>query len=144
MFDYDSNAILTEYLPSILGACIKKGVQNLLYTLTTAGHIPTSKSWTMKLVISPRIPLPKKYPLPSCYPAYSSPECFWKIPGLCSTDSKYPAQEWDYLLLQVTMTLNLLRTSCTKAITLCLRGHLWHTRLQLVPFTTPQYQINCA
>jgi hypothetical protein len=34
------------------------------------------------------------------------------ISGLCSTDPKFPAIEWDRLLLpQATMTLNLLRTS---------------------------------
>ena len=34
---------------------------------------------------------------------------------LCSTDPKYPAQEWDRLLPQATMTLNLLRTSITNS-----------------------------
>ena len=37
-YDYDSNAILSEALQSISGACINKRVQNLLDTLITAGH----------------------------------------------------------------------------------------------------------
>ena len=39
-YDYNSNAILSDALLSISGTCIKKGVQNLLDTLTTAGHKP--------------------------------------------------------------------------------------------------------
>ena len=39
-YDYDSNAILTEALPSISVTCINKGVQKLLDTLTTAGQNP--------------------------------------------------------------------------------------------------------
>ena len=35
------------------------------------------------------------------------------IAGICSTDPKYPVQEWERLLSQATMTLNLLRTSST-------------------------------
>ena len=35
------------------------------------------------------------------------------IAGLWSTDPKYPSQEWDRLILQATMTLNMLRTSHT-------------------------------
>ena len=37
-YDYDSNVILKEALPSRSGACINKGVQKLLETLTTSGH----------------------------------------------------------------------------------------------------------
>ena len=36
-YDYDSNTILTETLPSISGACINKGVQKLPGILVTAG-----------------------------------------------------------------------------------------------------------
>ena len=39
-YDYDSNAILKEALPSRSGACINKGVQKLLDILTTAGNYP--------------------------------------------------------------------------------------------------------
>ena len=35
------------------------------------------------------------------------------IAGICSTDPKYPAQEWDRLLSQATITLNILQTSMT-------------------------------
>ena len=37
-YDYDSNAILAESLPYRSGACIYKGVQKILDTLTTYGH----------------------------------------------------------------------------------------------------------
>ena len=39
-YDYDSNVILVEALPSISGACVNKGVQKLLDTIATAGPNP--------------------------------------------------------------------------------------------------------
>ena len=76
----------------------------------------------MKLVIFSRKPsLSEIYPI-ILYPAYPFLDCHRKIhtdfkdhfiSDLCSTNAKYPAQEWDHLLPQATMTLNLLLTSRT-------------------------------
>ena len=107
-YNYDSSAILVEALPSRSDARINKGVQKFLDTLTTAGHNPKIriidneacdllKQTILKQNISYQIVHLYIYLRNS---AEISIQTFKDnfITGLCSTDLKYPSQEWYFLL----------------------------------------------
>ena len=120
-YDYDSNTILAEALPSRSDACINKGVQKLPGTLTTAGHKPNihiidNKAFDLlkKTLLKQNI----SYQLVTLHihtrntverDIQNLKDHF--IGGICSTDPKYSAHEWIYLLPQATTTLNLFQTS---------------------------------
>ena len=99
---YDINAILAEVLPSRSGACINKGVQKLLDTLTTSEHNPNLhiidneacgilKKTLLKRNISYHlVPLHIHIGNDSERAIHTSEDQF--IAGLCSTDPKNSAQ----------------------------------------------------
>ena len=122
-YDYDSNTISAEALPTISYACINKGFQKLLDTITTSGHNPKHhiidneafdilKKTLLKRKISNQLVLPYIH---LCNAAERAIQNFKYqfIASLCSNDPKYLSQEWDRLLSKAPMNLNLLRTSGT-------------------------------
>ena len=106
-------------------ACIKKGVQNLLDTLTTAGHKPKIQIMDNEACDILKKTLLNKNILYQIIPphihlwnaAKTSIQTFKDhyISGLWSTDPRYSPQEWNRLLPQATMILNLLHTSHTNS-----------------------------
>ena len=100
-----------------------KGSRNSLTHSQLPDTKPITKLWIMKLVVSWRRPSLRKISLTILFPLHIhrrnaielSIQTFKEhfIAGIFSTDPKYPAQEWYYLLPQANMTLNLLQTSRT-------------------------------
>ena len=117
-YDYDSNTISAEALPTISYACINKGFQKLLDTITTDGHntkhhiidneaFDILKKTLLKRKISNQLVLPYIH-LRNATERSIQNFKYHFIAGLCSTDPRHLAQEGDCLLPQATTTLNIL------------------------------------
>lgn len=121
LYDYDSNAILVEPLKTRNAAEIKTGVIKLLDVLAKSGHTPklhimdneasaALKQSLLKYKVNYQLVPPHVHRRNAAERAIQTFKAHF-IAGLCSTDPAFPANQWDRLLPQATLTLNLLRNS---------------------------------
>ena len=121
VYDYDSNAILVEAIKSRAAAVIRDGWKKLNTILVNRGRQPELyildnecsnelKSAMTKHKIDYQLVPPHVH----CRNAVERAIQTFKhhfLSGLASVDPNYPVNEWDRLLPQTTLTLNLLRNS---------------------------------
>ena len=121
IYDYDSNAILTEPLKNSEGTEILRGYTKLHTYLVHKGFRPRThwldneastalKQFYNNNHVEYQLVSPHMHRRNSAEHAIRT----WKnnfVAGLCSTDDKFPMHLWDRLLQQSTLTLNLLRPS---------------------------------
>ena len=104
-YDYDRNVVLEELLPSRSVAYINKAVPKLLDTLTTSGHNPKLhiidnqscdilKKTLLKRKISYKLVSPHTHFRNAAERGIQTFKYHF-IAFLCSTDTKYPVQEWE-------------------------------------------------
>ncbi len=121
VYDYDSNAILVELLKSRTGADIKNAYMTIYQKLASRGCAPKTfildneisheltSAFTKKQIAYQLVP-PEVHRRNAAERAIQT----WKrhfISGLCSVDPEFPMSEWDRLVRQGELTLNLLRNS---------------------------------
>ena len=121
MYDYDGNAILVKAIPNRQAATIKNAWENLYCKLTKQGHV--IKNFILDNEISDDLKSSfKKYNISfQCVPphihrvnaAERAIQTFKHhfLSGLATCNSKFPIDEWDRLLPQAQMTLNMLRAT---------------------------------
>ena len=121
VYDYDSNAILTQPLKNRQAASIRDGFNKLVTKLADRGEKP--KLFVLDNEISEefRTALKKHNLEHQLVPPHQhrrnaaerAIQTFKNhfIAGLASTNPKFPIREWDRLLNQAEITLNLLRNS---------------------------------
>ena len=121
LYDYDSNAILTEALKTIQGPEIIKAYTKTIQYLQGCGFHPqvhcldneasnTMKAYSQANHIEYQLVPPHMHRNNAAEQAIRT----WKnhfIAGLCSTDSQFPMHLWCCVLPQATLTLNMLRAS---------------------------------
>ncbi len=121
LYDYDSNAILTEPIKNRSGGEILKAYTKLHTYLTTRGFKPNThwldneaspalKTFNRTHHVDFQLAPPHMHRRNAAERAIRT----WKnhfVAGLCSTGEKFPLHLWDRLLEQATITLNLLRPS---------------------------------
>jgi hypothetical protein len=121
LYNYDTNAILTEPLKNRTGNEILRAYQKLHTYLTNRGFKPRThwldneasdalKQFNNQEQVSFQLVPPHMHRHNAAKRAIRT----WKnhfVAGLCSTNTKFPMHLWDRLLPQVTITLNLLRPS---------------------------------
>ena len=120
-YDYDSNAILAEPIQTRAAANITNALKLMLDNLTKAGappqiHIMDNeasnllKHALLKRKIKYQLVPPHIHRRNMAERAIQTFKAHF-IAGLCTTDPKFPAREWDRLLPQAIITLNHLRNS---------------------------------
>ena len=121
LYDYDTNAILTEPLRNRTGGEILRGYKKLHQYLVQRGYNPRThwldneasaalKAYNTNNTIEYQLVPPHNHRRNAAERAIRT----WKnhfTAGLCSTDDKFPMHLWDRLLEQASITLNLLRPS---------------------------------
>lgn len=121
LYDYDTNAILTEPLKNRTGNEILRAYQKLHTYLTSRGFKPCThwldneasdalKQFNKQEQVTFQLVPPHMHRRNAAERAIRT----WKnhfVAGLCSTDTNFPMHLWDRLLPQATITLNLLRPS---------------------------------
>ena len=121
LYDYDTNGILTEPLKNRTGGEILRAYQKLHAYLTNRGFRPRThwldneasaalKQFNHQQQVEYQLVPPHMHRRNAAERAIRT----WKnhfLAGLCSTDDKFPIHLWDRLLVQATLTLNLLRPS---------------------------------
>jgi len=121
--DYDSNSILATPTKTRQGNVLKDTILSMLQTLNLAGHPPTIhimdneasnslKQSLLKNNIQYQLVPPHLHRRNAAERAIQTFKSHF-ITSLCLTDPKFPATEWDRLLPQAVLTLNLLRQSRT-------------------------------
>ena len=121
VYDYDSNAILTEPLPSRSSSAILHGYQAVHARLCTAGLRPklqrldnecseALKQFFRTEDIDYQLVPPGMHRRNAAERAIRTFKNHF-IAGLCSVDKDFPLHLWDRLLPQAELTLNLLRGS---------------------------------
>ena len=158
VYSYDSNAILTEALPNRQGSVITKAWQKTHDRLKENGYAPSihildnecsqdlKKAFKKNNIDFQRVP-PHSHRRNAAERAIQT----WKnhfIAGLSSCDPNFPLSEWDHLLPQAELTLNLLRSSRRQpklSAHACLFGNYDFNRCPLAPpgtkviiFETPE------
>ena len=121
IYDYDSNAILVEVLKSRSGTDIKNAYMSIYTKLASRGCAPRTfildneisseltQAFTKKKIKYQLVP-PEVHRRNAAERAIQT----WKrhfISGLCTVDPSFPMSEWDRLVRQGELTLNLLRNS---------------------------------
>jgi hypothetical protein len=121
LYDYDTNAILTEAIKNRTATEIMRAYQKLFSYLQTRGFRPKThwldneasnllKQFNKTNNVDFQLVPPHMHRRNAAERAIRT----WKnhfVSGLCSTDSRFPLHLWDRLLAQATITLNLLRPS---------------------------------
>ncbi len=121
LYDYDTNAILTEPLKNRTGTEILKAYQKLHDYLTQRGFKPHThwldneasnalKQFNQKNQVNFQLVPPHMHRRNAAERAIRTFKNHF-VAGLCSTDDNFPMHLWDRLLPQATLTLNLLRPS---------------------------------
>jgi hypothetical protein len=119
-YDYDTNSIQARLTTSRNAADIRNATMSLLEKLTASGHPPKLhimdneasvilKAALLKHKIRYQLVPPHLHRRNSAERAIQTFKAH-SIAGLCSTDPDYPAAEWDRLIPQAEITLNLLRS----------------------------------
>ena len=121
LYDYDSNAILTEPLRNREGTEILRGYAKLHTYLVSKGFNPRTHWLYNESSVAFKIFNTKNHVEYQLVPPYmhhcnSAERAIrtWKnnfVAGLCSTDDKFPIHLWDRLLQQSTFALNILLPS---------------------------------
>ena len=121
IYDYDSNAILVEVLKSRSGTDIKNAYMSIYSKLASRGCAPRAfildneisaeltNAFANKKITYQLVP-PEVHRRNAAERAIQT----WKrhfISGLCAVDPTFPMSEWDRLVRQGELTLNLLRNS---------------------------------
>ena len=121
MYDWDSNIILAKAIPNRQAATIKKAWEELYQKLTIHGH--EVKHFMIDNEISKDLVKAfKKYNIqyqlvpPHIHRRNAAERAIQTfkghfMAGLATCHSKFPIREWDRLIEQAELTLNLLRTS---------------------------------
>ena len=121
MYDYDSNMILATAIPNRQAATIKKAWESMFLRLTKHGNKIThfildnelsgelKKAFTKYSVQYQRVPphIHRRNAAERAIQTFKSR----LLSGLATCHSQFPVVEWDRLLMQAELTLNLLRTS---------------------------------
>lgn len=121
MYDYDTNAILTEPLKNRTGGEILRGYQKLHRYMVVRGFKPqvhwldneastALKEYNTMNDITYQLVPPHNHRRNAAERAIRT----WKnhfTAGLCSTDDNFPMHLWCRLLHQASITLNMLRPS---------------------------------
>ena len=121
MYDYDSNIFLVKVLPNRQVDTIKKSWEQLFARLTKHGHVVShfvldnelsyelKSSFEKYKVIYQLVPphIHRRNAAERAIQTFKS----HLLSGLATCHSQYPISEWDRLLDQAEITLNLLRTS---------------------------------
>ena len=121
VYDYDSNAILAEAMPNRQAGTIKAAWDNIHSTLASRGTHPTLyimdneaseelKNTMKKKQIHYELVPPRVHRRNAAERAIQTFKDHF-IAGLSSVDPAFPISEWDRLLPQAIITLNLLRNS---------------------------------
>ena len=121
IYDSDSNAILVHPLPSRQAAVITKAWETLYQRLTKHGHTMTNfildnefshdlKNAFTKYKVDYQFVPPQMHRANAAERAIRTFKAHF-LAGLSSCDPHFPIGEWDRLLDQAEMTLNMLRTS---------------------------------
>jgi hypothetical protein len=121
LYDYDSNAILAEPMPTRTGKSMADAYQKLHTTLCQAGLKPRTqlldnecpsemKQFMKEQGIEYQLVPPGIHRRNAAERAIRTFKNHF-IAGLCSVDSNFPIHLWDRLLPQAVLTINLLRGS---------------------------------
>ena len=121
LYNYDSNAILTEPIKSRSASEIKQAWINLHTTLNKKGIFPNTyimdnkaskdiKQAITKHKLQYQLTLPHIHQINAAERAIRTFKNHF-IAGLASVDPKFPINEWHRLLPQAEITLNLLQSS---------------------------------
>jgi hypothetical protein len=123
LYHYDTNSIHAEAIPNRQAASIRTAWETVHKTLIRQGHPPNlhildnecsqelKEAFTKYNIDFQRVP-PKEHRANAAERAIHTFKNHF-ISTLCTVDSKYPMSEWDRLLPQTILTLNLLRSSRT-------------------------------
>ena len=122
MYAHDSNAILVHPLKTRQGHEIKAAWQTLHKRLTASGVTPTTyimdneasgalKAAILKNKLTYQLTPPHMHRINAAERAIRTFKNHF-IAGLATIDPQFPIGEWDRLLPQAEITLNLLRNSC--------------------------------
>ena len=146
LYDYDTNAILTEALKNRTAPEILRAYHKLFQYLQARGFTPQThwldneasqqlKDYNQTQMVTFQLVPPHMHRRNAAEQAIRT----WKnhfVAGLCSTHPQFPMHLWDRLLQQATMTLNLLRPSRrnprVSAYTM-LEGNFDYNRTPLAP-----------
>jgi hypothetical protein len=149
LYDYDSNAILTKPIKTRQANELTKAWTSLHERLQSYGYAPTlhildnecseelKKAFQKYNVNFQRVP-----PHSHCRNSAERAVQTWKnhfCSGLATCDPKFPLTEWDLLLPQADLTLNLLRSSRRQprlSAYACINGNFDFNRSQLAPTGT--------
>ena len=121
VYDYDSNAILTEPIKNRQAASIRDGFNKIVNRLKERGAKPKLyildneisgefKSALKKHKVDFQLAPPNQHRRNAAERAIQTFKNHF-LAGIASTNPKFPISEWDRLLEQATITLNLLRNS---------------------------------
>ena len=119
-YDYDTNSIQAQLTKSRNAADIRDATLKMIEQLQRSGHPPKLhimdneasaiiKAALLKHKVKYQLVPPHLHRRNSAERAIQTFKAHF-IAGLCSTDPEYPAAEWDRLVPQAELTLNLLRS----------------------------------
>jgi hypothetical protein len=119
-YDYDTNSIQARLTKSHNATDIRDATMSMIEKLASSGHPPKLhimdneasviiKTALLKHKVQYQLLPPHLHRCNSAERAIQTSKAHY-IAGLCSTDPEYPAAEWDRLIPQAELTLNLLRS----------------------------------
>ena len=121
LYHHDTNSIHVHPIPNRQAASIRKAWESIHTTLRLHGHAPAlhildnecsqdlKDAFAKHNVTFQRVP-PKEHRANAAKRAIRTYKNHF-VATLCTVDSQFPMNEWDRLLPQTTLTLNLLRSS---------------------------------